>query len=352
MCLLQAHAASVNMVIGSSVDATGFTPFPTAFTILCPVGGGANCPETFHPSFTDPDRFWGEDGATNCVTSTDGGDNWVQCAAAPFAGVALRVGSSTNGNVVAAASVAGTCTIRYSTDNAASWTTAFTDANACNMAAGSSQLMICQATSGQCDYVFVQANTRTRTYRSTDNGVTWTQSNVANINLANAFSLYFDGTNGVSAPTSGANGRVVPTTTNGTWTISSGWPVATANYACSGSSYYLDVGLCIFCFDAFNSNYKQISTAGAIYKTFIPTGAFVSGSPTLTALEWSSNISYLVGVNTSGNQAFWVSTDNLSSTILLDTVAATAGAATMFKHNGAIYISTAGTTGAFYRISI
>jgi len=351
-CILTVpSSAAVSSVVGASADATGFVPFPTVLTVLCPVGGGANCPETFAPSWGDSTRYWGEDGVGNCVTSTDSGDTWALCTAQPFAGTAMRIASSSNGSLVAVSSVAGTCTIRRSVDNGAIWTTEFTDANSCNMAAGAGQMMICQQTGGRCDYIFTSTGVNLRAYQTTDDGDTWVQTVTANINFVGSNSLAFNGTEGVASPTSGATGRVVPVASGGVWAASSGWGAGTVNYVCSGANRFSDVGDAVFCYDVGALNYRQISPIGGTDKTFTPTGALQAGSPFLNAVEWAANTVYICGVNTSGNQRFWASLDNFSTFVTMTDIGATAGICTMYNVNGGIFISTAGTTGAFYRIA-
>jgi hypothetical protein len=357
MSVMPSQSASVSKIVGLTgacdTTAAGCSPVPSNFAALCnQFVVGVSCPKTFHPSFVSNARFWGSDG-TNCVTSSNTGVNWGNCTTQPFAGTSMQVASSTNGNVVAVSSPAGVCTIKLSVDNGANWTTQFTDANDCSPVPSGSSLVRCQVSGGQCDYVFVNSGVRTRTYRTVDNGVSWAQSNVASALIASTIGMVFNGTIGASGGTINA-GQVPVIASSGTWGVGSvGWPVATNNYGSSTGAIWDSLSAPVFfAFDgSVTFQYKQLDVNGAVLKSFVPVGAIVTGFPKLDCFQFKPTVDYCVGATTTGGQAFWISIDDLATTILLGSNTANSGQATIFSTGGAIYISVAGTVGAFYKIS-
>jgi hypothetical protein len=352
------YSAVPSKIVGlmSECDTTlsGCQHIPVSFSVLCnQFVVGVSCPKTFHPSWVSGTRLWGSNLVDGCVTSVDAGVNWAPCTTQPFAGTAVQIASSTNGNVIAVSTVAGVCTIELSINNGASWTSQFTDANTCLPPASASLLVRCQQTGGQCDYVFVQSGTRTRTYRSTDNGVSWVQTNVASGLITTATGMVFDGTKGIAGGVINA-GQVATVALGGAWNIGGvGWPAAANNYGTSTPSNWDSLGASVeFAFDGgVTFQYKQLSVDGVVLKSFVPTNSQIVGFPTIDCFQYNSLIDYCVGLNTTGGQSFWISTDDLASTIQLGSNAALGGLGTIYSLGGAIYISVAGTTGAFYKIS-
>lgn len=332
----------------------GCSPIPTTFTVLCNQFVGSNCPKKFHPSWVDTNRYWGATD-NNCVTSLDGGVTWGLCAVQPFGATSTEIASSANGNVIAVSSVAGVCTIKLSVNNGASWTTQFTDANQCLPSPSSSLTLRCQPDdlfSGQCDYVFVSVGVGVRAYRSLDNGVSWTQTFVANVVAQAINGMAFDGTLGMAG---GSISLGVPAVvaTAGTWGLGSGWPAASNNYGVSSSAIWNSVGAPrAFAFDGGSTfQYKMLTSDGAVVKSFIPIGARITGFPTLDCIEYKVNIDYCVGVSITNTQNFWVSLNDLTTSFLLGSNVITAGRATLYSVNGGIYISVADVVGGFYKIT-
>jgi hypothetical protein len=349
-------AGTISGIVGANIDSTGVVRFPTNFMILCAPGVDVNCPKTFHPSWVDSQRFWGEDGAGgHCVTSLDGGVTWVLCATQPFSGVALRVASSSDGSVLAAASVSGSCVIRRSTDNAATWATVFTDSGVvCTPAVGAAQVFYCSRSGGVCHFAHNTVNVNSKIYTTVDNGVTFVKTTLTDTNYPSVVSMAWDdvsqdGTLGI------AGGISQPVTTinpDGTgWVKTAKWPLG-LNCGDSGAGRYSDFNHGLLCRDVVNNNYRQLDSDGNIKKTFTPTGALVLSSASINGFEWATSIVYLVGCNTSGNQRFWITTDNFTSFIVIADVSAICGMPTFFRVGSSLYISVAGTTGGFYRISM
>lgn len=347
-----AHAQTANTTIyGANLacpqDNPICNPPPQTLVALCnQFVVGVNCPRTFHPSWVNVLRFWGSSGA-NCVTSSDGGANWALCASQPFAEPIVQVASSTDGSVIAVTSVAGICTIKQSIDNAVSWSTRFTDANNCAPTLSASQMVRCQVTSGRCDYMFVEGADRTRTYRSDDNGSTWTQTNVLDSLIVSANSSSFDGNAGLLGGIINNNRKSV-FSSGGDWSVSSGWPAPASNYGTTTASLKnsLPIGYTV---NLSTLIYHQLDENGNVTATFLPVGAD-TGNVSLSVLQYSSSIFYMVGFK-AGGQAFWISTNNLVTNSLLAENAANGGLATLYNVGGVIYISVSGTVGAFYRIT-
>jgi len=348
---LSAHA-QVTQIIGANLDATGFVPFPAKFGTLC-APGGANCPRTFHPSWTDSTRHWGST-SVNCVTSTDGGTTWGLCTTQPFGGETLQVASSSDGSLVAVATVAGVCTIRRSTNNGTSWNTQFTDANACAPATPSSSHFRCQppgVLAGRCDYVFIETNVRTRTYLSLDQGVSWVQSNVASAVIISLNGAVFNGSLGAAGGIISAGNR--PVLANiGIWGVGgTSWPAPAAGYGASTGAIWSGASRW-HAYDTATTSYKQLDETGTVQKTFTPTGAQVVGIPAIDCFQLTGLIDYCAGANTLGQQTFWISLNDLGTSVQLGSNTSASGRATIFFVNNAVYISIAGAAGgSFYRIS-
>jgi len=321
---------------------------PLTLTVLCnQFVVNVNCPKTFHPSWIDNERFWGSDG-TNCVTSANGGVNWSTCAVQPFAGTVTHVASTTNGNIVAVSSVAGTCTIKLSINNGSSWATQFTDANQCLPIASASQMVRCQPSSGQCDYVFASPGVTTRTYRTVDNGNSWVQSNTASAVVQSATSMVFDTSSGIAGGSVSIGTREA-LATGGSWGVSNAW-TGSNNYGGATAALWSGTST-LFAYEGVALVYRRLDSIGSVLKSFTPVGARVTGFPSITCFQLSSFVAYCAGEVPAGTQAIWISQDDLTTFTLLTSNAQVAGRATFFIVNGAVYISISGTTGAFYRVS-
>lgn len=349
-------ATSITTIYGSQVACVPESPVcnppPQNFTTLCnQFVVGVSCPKSFHPSWVDSSRYWGSDG-TSCVTSSNGGVNWANCATQPFAGGTVHVASSTNGHVIAVSDVFGLCTFMMSVNNGTSWSTQFTGVNTCAPTPSGSEQIRCQPASGQCDYVFVQSGVGVRAYRSTDNGATWAQTDTGSAVAATVSSMVFNGSRGMAGGVMNT-GNVATFAVVGTWVLSTPWGAPTNNFGETTASDWGSIGTPVgFVFEGVTTlQYKQINTDGTVLKSFVPPGAMVVGFPIITCFQFNSSVDYCVGLTTTGGQGFWVSIDDLASLTLLASNTALAGKATIYSVNGGIYISVAGTVGAFYRIT-
>lgn len=339
-------------IVGAQDDCTGCpVPIPLSPTTLCT----ANCPLRTSFSWTDSKRFWGsKDGSVGaCYTSSDGGNTWGGCTTQAFvagSGAESYAGAS-DGSVIAIGSIAGTCTIRRSTDKAATWTTVFTDANACQNSGQPGQNLYCLA-DGRCEYVINQGGTA-RVYRTSNNGAGWTQGITGTGGNCIVTGAQWDGVAGImSSENTGCGGGNIAKTfvaSGDIWSDSIAWNGTQGD--CFTPVIYNGVGRVICSVGVLDV--KMYSSAGALVATLVLPGAVKALNSQGPALGFATNTLYVVGQNLVGNPiGVWVSTDNLNTFSHVGSF--TGGGAgpqggNMFKANGCIYVTT-GLTPMFGKV--
>jgi len=293
--------------ITSQCDTTnsGCFTIPLQGTILC--GPGATCPTQAAPSFTNSNRFWGG-GGSSCRTSSDGGTTWANCATQPLSsGGQEQYAGSSDGGVIAIGDLAGTCTIKKSTDNASNWSTVYSSVTAgCGGALTGGSKLKCLS-DGRCDFVFVNGSTFLPNVLHSDNdGNTWGLTVNGGTVTSSYLSMAWDGTAGIVT----ANTFRSEKYTSGVW--SEGAAAFAGCGTISGSVVYNGVGYGL-CKDPGTNEIFRIMTAdGALFKNITLTGIIQSGIPAL-AYSVGTDILYVMApMNTapSATVAVFVSRDN------------------------------------------
>ena len=352
----QASAIPISQITGINANGPVSTiPLSPSTTCSNAVAPGT-CPITFHPSWTDSSRLWGVTGNIGggnyeCVTSVDFGLTWATCTTQPWsAGQQHQVASPTDGSVISVADIAGSCTIKRSTDNGTIWTTVFTSAGIqCSMSARA-QIIYCQEASGQCDVGNTLGGNNARIHRSTDNGASWSVISMADVLTAPALGgIEFNGSAGVFGSDALGAGLKAVTAAANTWALSTAWPPTSLDRGTpllfGGATPQ------IISQNGAANTYHRTDTNGTLIQAISPTDGATALSPGLRALYWSGSDYFMVGPGTTG-QAIWVTRDDFVTIIKLYTTVLPAGRVTMYKHNSRILISTnsGGTVGAFFII--
>jgi len=347
------YSAVPSKIVGLSgeCDTTnaGCIPIPLILTTLCT----ASCPIRSSFSYTSSSRFWGaSSGAVGaCQTSIDGGITWGGCTTQAFSsgsGGESYAGAS-DGSVIAIGSITGTCTIKRSIDNAANWTTVFTDANACFLPGQPGQNLWCLSDS-RCEYQMNNGGTA-RVYRSSDNGANWVQGTTGTGGNCTIVGTQWDGSAGImpSENTGCGGGNIAKTwvAAADVWTDSVTWTGAQGD--CWTPVVYNSTGRVICNAGAALTMY---SSAGASVAVLILPTSLVGLDSQGPAWGWATNTLYIAAQNVTTGIDVHVSRDNLVSFTKLGTF--TGGGAgprggNMFAANGCIYVTT-GLTPMFGKV--
>ena len=361
MCVptIKSSAVTVSTIVGvvGNCDTVlaGCNPIPLTITTLCTV----TCPTRTAPSFTSTTRIWG-DVTTTCVSSVDGGLTWPNCASQPGAdgNNYEYVAETANGSVIAAGRDGGnvTCLIRQSTNTGTSWTTVMSVAGNCSNGGARGQRLFCLS-DGRCEWlVFDITSTSFVTFRSSNNGLTWSNSSVA-ANMCTIASGQWDGSAGVvPSENPGCGGGGVAKTLSAAgdvWTASATWDGTQGD--CWGSVIYNGTPrvLCQSSGAPLTANYTLRDTTGANFATLIlPNALTTSIDAGGIAHTLKTNVLYVAASTATSTIGVWVSTDNLVTFLQIGTLGG-GGAGiregNAFNANGCIYM-TYGFTAAFAKI--
>ncbi|NRH21551.1 hypothetical protein HOO68_05930 [Candidatus Gracilibacteria bacterium] len=333
-----ALAVPINAILGASANGP-VSNFPLAISTLCTVGvNESTCPLTFHPSWTDGDRFWGVTGSVGafaCVTSSDVGLTWQQCPTLPFvAKQAQNIAETSNGNIVAVGDVSSVCQIRLSTDAAVSWTTVFNGTVPCTIAA-KAQSLYCQPTTGQCDFGLISGGNGF-IYRTTDNGLTWSETAMGAGVSVTSGGIAFDGNSGIIGgdPAFGARALVAA---GNVWGVSSPWGISsllrgTPLLFGGATPQMISQNGAVNEYHRTDGNGTLIQVLGTL-----PFGlpGFSQG---LRCLYWDGSMYYCFGATTIGS-GIWVTTDNFVSFITLSNTTRQVGFSTGYKLGTRLFMS-------------
>lgn len=353
---ISSQSASVSRIVGlaSQCDTTapGCASFPTQITTLCTI----NCPIRSSPSYSNPiSRFWGSKGTGvgSCITSTDGGITWGDCTSQAFAagtGVELYAEAS-DGSVIAVGTVAGTCTISRSTNNATSWSIVFTEAVVCSGGL-EGQRLYCLS-DGRCE-VIVGASPTFKVYRSSDNGQSWTaESPNRTAPNCNINEVAWNGNIGIAgSENTGCGGGGVAkaaSASSDAWSDSITWNGTQGD--CWGATIYNGAGR-ISCNDG-TTGFKLYTAAGgaSVATLTLPgsSGVIDSGG---VMFGYATNTLYIAALTSGAAIGLWVSRDNLVTFVQLGTFSG-GGAGIrgghMFLANSCIYVNY-GLTAAFGKV--
>ena len=360
--VVKSDAITVQSIIGSQVNCdialSGCTPIRVAVSSVCTAG----CPALTTASYTNSTRFYGNSlgGVDACRTSTDSGATWGACTTQPFAGGigngnGEQYSTTANGSIIAVAvvTVGTTCTFKRSIDNAVSWTTTYTGAgdNCIYSVGGVGQTLIC-ISSGACEFVAVRpsgAPVIFKTFRSSDNGQSWTAGETSIGVSSGNYGTAWNGTAGVSLSRVAAGSYAVYKAVADAWTLAVPW--AQAGTDCTNAVVYNGVGR-VNCVTATTWTLREAD--GTVVGNYSLVDAGLGANNGGVSYSPKTNILYVTAQkSTSQNVGIYVSIDNLSSFNLIGTIvsgSSLVSSGNSYEANGCIYFSLAGAINALTKV--
>lgn len=356
------ESITVNSVVGVAATCdlsdTDCLPFPSVVSQTCSnLVNPATCPTVFHPSWVDSNRLWGVSGSIGggnfeCVTSTNQGLTWNTCTTQPWSiGQQHQVASTENGNLISVADIAGTCTIRLSTDNAASWATVFTNPGVQCAMGVRAQIVYCQRDVEQCDVGNTLSGLSARLHRSIDNGVTWTVSAPGDALLAPTLGgIEFNGEQGIFGSDGMGAGLKAVVSTGNVWVGSSAWSPSALDRGTP--LLFNQVSTQVISQNGATSVYHRTDENGTLIQSISPPGVLGALGAGLRAIFYRTGMYYVVGPGTTG-EVIWLTRDDFATFVTLFTSTAATGRITMYNLGSVILISlnSGGVVGTFFRIT-
>jgi hypothetical protein len=322
---------------------------PLQASVLC--GPAASCPNVAMPSLTNANRFWGGTGSS-CRTSSDGGTTWANCTTQPLSsGSRENYAGTSDGSVIAIGQVGATCTIKRSIDNAANWTTVFTNAVlGCNANGNSGSTVQCLS-DGQCDFVFTDGAGLPRVLHSDDDGQNWTLTTNGAVATSTFTTLAWDGINGVVT----SNGSRGEKYSSGLWTQGGG-AIAGCD-SISGAVVWNSVGYQLCNTNGTGEGFQLRNTDGTLITSITLPGANQTGANPIYMVALNGSTLYAVtNVVPSPVQlplGIWLSRDaGVSFTKIFTSSSGVNSINTisnMFTANGCIYFS-GGSSAMFVKV--
>lgn len=340
---LKSDAIVVQKIFGMSLNCdtalVGCQPFLSTITTLCTV----SCASRVAPSFTSNTRFYGN-GVGPCSTSVDGGATWAGCTTQPGVdgNTYQYFVEASDGSVIATGNNGANniCLVRRSTDSGTSWSTVFTSGSPENCAVGNEGQRLYCLLDSRCEWL-VSDGTTFRVFRSSNNGLNWTEgtTDIAP-NCGNASSAWNGSVGIFPSIQSGCGGGNIAKTESAaadTWSASVVWNGTQGN--CWGSLIY-NGNARVICHDG-TTGYKMYSSAGALSASLtlpeaiqVLDGGGVSHSTGTNTMYIAAQLPTTIGL--------WISRDNLGTFIQLGTLAgggAGIRGGNTFLANGCLYFS-------------